>query len=156
MRISRSAASIIAACLIACGPAASSRGSIVNQAATIAPTLIAPTASLAPTPAAVATNAPSVPPAAAPATAATTAPTVAPTTRVAVAPAPTAAPVTGFNAKDYIGQGDAYNCADFASQAQAQAVLRADPRDPNRLDTDKDGIACESNRSPKDLVPVPR
>jgi len=64
--------------------------------------------------------------------------------------------VPGFNAKDYIGQGDRYNCADFASQAQAQAVLRADPRDPNRLDTDKDGIACESNRSPKDLIPVPR
>ena len=28
--------------------------------------------------------------------------------------------------------------------------------DPNRLDPDKDGIACESNRAPKDLVPVPR
>jgi hypothetical protein len=70
---------------------------------------------------------------------------------------PPAAPlVAGFNPLSYIGQGDAYNCPNFASQAQAQAVLRADPHDPNRLDTDKDGIACESNPSPKDLNPVPR
>ena len=33
--------------------------------------------------------------------------------------------------------------------------LRADPRDPNRLDgNDNDGLACESNRAPRDLVPV--
>ncbi|HZO25613.1 MAG TPA: hypothetical protein VFH48_06415 [Chloroflexota bacterium] len=43
----------------------------------------------------------------------------------------------------YIGQGDAFNCETFQSQAQAQAVLRADPTDPNNLDTDFDGIACE-------------
>jgi excalibur calcium-binding domain-containing protein len=61
-----------------------------------------------------------------------------------------------FNPLNYIGQGDRYNCGDFASQAQAQAVLRADPRDPNGLDGDNDGIACESNRSPFDRVPVPR
>lgn len=72
-----------------------------------------------------------------------------------LATVPTAAPV-GFNAGAYIGQGDAYNCANFTSQAQAQAVLRADPRDPNALDTDRDGIACESNPSPKDLAPVAR
>jgi len=148
MRISQSAVSLITACLIACGPGASSQGSIVNLASTIAPTPVAPTASVPPTIATVPTKAATAPP--------TNAPTVAPTTRVTVAPAPTAPPVPGFNAKDYIGQGDRYNCADFASQAQAQAVLRADPRDPNRLDTDKDGIACESNRSPKDLIPVPR
>ena len=52
--------------------------------------------------------------------------------------------------------GDAYNCPKFASQTQAQAVLRADPSDPNRLDADKDGIACETNRAPFDRVPVPR
>lgn len=65
-------------------------------------------------------------------------------------------PASGFNPYAYVGQGDRYNCADFASQANAQAVLRADPTDPNKLDADKDGIACESNRSPKDLTPVPR
>jgi hypothetical protein len=44
----------------------------------------------------------------------------------------------------YVGQGDRYNFSDFANQAQAQAVLRADPNDPNPLDTDRprsDGIA---------------
>jgi hypothetical protein len=62
----------------------------------------------------------------------------------------------GFDPSRYTRSGDAYNCGDFASQAEAQAVLRADPRDPNRLDTDRDGIACESNRAPVDGVPVPR
>lgn len=61
-----------------------------------------------------------------------------------------------FDPLPFIGQGDAFNCADFASQADAQAVLRADPADPNRLDADKDGIARETHPLPKDLVPVPR
>jgi hypothetical protein len=62
----------------------------------------------------------------------------------------------GFDPSRYLGQGDRYNCSAFQSQAEAQAVLRADPRDPNRLDGDHDGIACEANAGPKDLVPVPR
>jgi hypothetical protein len=65
----------------------------------------------------------------------------------------------GFDPAAYIGQGNAYNCSDFASQADAQAVLRADPTDPNKLDTDRpkpDGIACESNPAPFDTAPVPR
>jgi hypothetical protein len=36
------------------------------------------------------------------------------------------------------------NCPDFATQAEAQAVLDADRSDPNRLDDDNDGIACET------------
>ena len=48
----------------------------------------------------------------------------------------------------------ARGCGDFVSQAEAQAVLRADATDPNKLDADRDGIACESIRSPKDLEPV--
>ncbi|MFJ8818272.1 excalibur calcium-binding domain-containing protein [Amycolatopsis thermoflava] len=36
------------------------------------------------------------------------------------------------------------DCADFATQAQAQAVLDADRSDPHRLDADHDGIACET------------
>jgi hypothetical protein len=35
------------------------------------------------------------------------------------------------------------DCSSFTSQADAQAVLTADPSDPNHLDADKDGIACE-------------
>lgn len=62
----------------------------------------------------------------------------------------------GFIPGQYLGQGDAYNCPAFATQADAQAVLRADPTDPNRLDADLDGIACETRPNPKDLVPVPR
>src|SRR5829696_8629122 len=50
---------------------------------------------------------------------------------------------------------DLYNCSDFASQAAAQAYLRANPSDPSHLDADYDGIACESNPPPRDLVPVP-
>ncbi len=37
------------------------------------------------------------------------------------------------------------DCEDFASQAQAQAVLAANPADPNRLDADDDGQACDDH-----------
>ena len=50
---------------------------------------------------------------------------------------------------------DELNCSDFPSQAAAQAALRADPSDPNKLDPDGDGIACENNKGPKDLKRVP-
>lgn len=59
-----------------------------------------------------------------------------------------------FNPWAYIGQGDRYNCADFLSQADAQAVLRLDPSDPNGLDGDNDGVACEHLPCPCDRVPV--
>jgi hypothetical protein len=36
------------------------------------------------------------------------------------------------------------DCPDFASQAEAQAALDAEDGDPERLDSDNDGIACES------------
>jgi excalibur calcium-binding domain-containing protein len=87
-------------------------------------------------------------------------PTPQPASAPAPPPAPTTiptqAPLSGFNPRNYVGKGDAFNCADFASQADAQAVLRADPNDPNRLDGDKDGIACESNPAPFDRSPVHR
>jgi len=35
------------------------------------------------------------------------------------------------------------DCASFASQAEAQAALDDDPTDPDRLDEDGDGQACE-------------
>ena len=37
------------------------------------------------------------------------------------------------------------DCADFATQAEAQAVYNQDPSDPHGLDADNDGIACEVN-----------
>lgn len=36
---------------------------------------------------------------------------------------------------------------DFGFQEEAQAVLVADPTDPNGLDADDDGVACESTTS---------
>jgi uncharacterized protein YqkB len=39
--------------------------------------------------------------------------------------------------------GDDRDCADFASQADAQAALDAELSDPDHLDADVDGIACE-------------
>ena len=41
------------------------------------------------------------------------------------------------------GQAEAMSCPDFTSQAEAQAFFDADPEDPNGLDADGDGIACE-------------
>jgi hypothetical protein len=40
---------------------------------------------------------------------------------------------------------DVYNCADFATWDEANAVYQANlPGDPNDLDRDNDGIPCES------------
>jgi micrococcal nuclease len=39
------------------------------------------------------------------------------------------------------------NCSDFESRAQVDAVFRAYPGDPFRLDGDSDGVPCESIRS---------
>ena len=63
--------------------------------------------------------------------------------------------IPGFDPGPFVSGVD-YDCRDFRSQAHAQAVLRADPSDPNGLDHDRDGIACEGNPSPRDLVPVAR
>lgn len=40
-------------------------------------------------------------------------------------------------------QTDDIDCADFQTQAEAQAELERDPTDPFTLDTDSDGVACE-------------
>ena len=42
------------------------------------------------------------------------------------------------------GSGVDRDCADFATQQQAQTALDSDPSDPERLDADHDGVACES------------
>jgi excalibur calcium-binding domain-containing protein len=38
---------------------------------------------------------------------------------------------------------DTLNCSDFTTQAEAQAALLEDPSDPNGLDNNGNGIACE-------------
>ena len=47
------------------------------------------------------------------------------------------------------------DCVDFDSQAEAQAVLDDDPSDPERLDADDDGIACESFGYADEVETVP-
>jgi hypothetical protein len=42
-----------------------------------------------------------------------------------------------------VAQAQDLNCDDFASRAQAQAELDEHPSDPNGLDADHDGQACE-------------
>lgn len=43
-----------------------------------------------------------------------------------------------------VAQSD-LDCEDFATQQQAQAVYNSDPSDPNGLDADNDGLACEDS-----------
>jgi hypothetical protein len=47
-------------------------------------------------------------------------------------------------ASPVLAQTSDVDCADYATQEQAQAVYNADPSDPNGLDADDDGIACET------------
>ena len=46
---------------------------------------------------------------------------------------------------DSAGSGgvNKYDCGHFATQEEAQRVLKQDPSDPNYLDGDGDGVACE-------------
>src|ERR671918_2519757 len=43
-----------------------------------------------------------------------------------------------------LAQADQYDCASFGSQASAQVELDSDPSDPNNLDSDGNGIACDN------------
>ncbi|WP_424216189.1 hypothetical protein ACN20G_29015 (plasmid) [Streptomyces sp. BI20] len=66
-------------------------------------------------------------------------------------------PKQPFDPRRFLQYGnDAYDCGDFASQADAQAVLRFEPTDPNRLDEKGKGVACPDLRGPKDLMSVRR
>lgn len=69
----------------------------------------------------------------------------------------------------YIVKGeDKYGCTAFPNQFDAQQVLRLEPKDPNGLDGNRNGIACDGQDSfmdgvpgglmnpPFDLNPVPR
>jgi hypothetical protein len=50
---------------------------------------------------------------------------------------------------------DDQNCDDFASQADAQAHYDADTSDPDGLDADNDGQACEAYDYPNVIEPSP-
>ena len=50
----------------------------------------------------------------------------------------------------------AVNCDQFITQAGAQAYLRAHPDDPDGLDDDDNGIACEDRPGPFDRLAVRR
>jgi micrococcal nuclease len=76
--------------------------------------------------------------------------------RTTPTPVPTLEKTARFNPDRYINRGDRYDCTDFKSQADAQSVLRAAPGDPNLLDVDHDGIACELIAGPYDYERVQR
>jgi hypothetical protein len=50
---------------------------------------------------------------------------------------------------------DDQNCSDFRYQEDAQAHLNADRSDPDNLDADNDGIACEDNARRATVAPPP-
>lgn len=83
-----------------------------------------------------------------------------PATTTSAPPPTTAPPPTSSYAEPAPAQPVAdRDCADFSSQAEAQAALL--PADPERLDPDSDGIACEnhtygSNSPPDTYAPAPR
>jgi Excalibur calcium-binding domain len=66
-------------------------------------------------------------------------PLASPLATPTLAPVPTTAPSGG----GYL-PGDAYNCSDFRTYAEAKAYFDAVPGDPSHLDGDHDGIPCES------------
>jgi micrococcal nuclease len=53
-------------------------------------------------------------------------------------------PSSGSGGNDGARSGGDLDCSDFGSQQEAQEVLEEAPGDPNRLDGDGDGVACES------------
>ena len=48
-----------------------------------------------------------------------------------------------YPSKPAVAQADQYDCASFGSQESAQVELDSDPTDPNNLDSDGNGIACD-------------
>lgn len=82
-------------------------------------------------------------------------------------PAPAVDPASPY--ARYLATGkDQFGCKDFPTQADAQNVLRIAPKDPNNLDGNRNGIACDGSDAfldgvpaglmgaPWDFTPVPR
>src|SRR5918997_626621 len=49
-----------------------------------------------------------------------------------------------YPSRPAVAQADQYDCASFGSQESAQVELDRDPSDPNNLDSDGNGIACDN------------
>ena len=49
-----------------------------------------------------------------------------------------------YPSKAAVAQVDQYDCASFGSQESAQVELDSDPSDPNNLDSDGNGRACDN------------
>jgi hypothetical protein len=49
-----------------------------------------------------------------------------------------------YPSKPAVAQADQYDCASFGSQESAQVELDSDPSDPNNLDSDGNGRACDN------------
>ena len=49
-----------------------------------------------------------------------------------------------YPSKPAVAQADQYDCPSFGSQESAQVELDSDPSDPNNLDSDGNGIACDN------------
>ena len=64
--------------------------------------------------------------------------------RSALAAAALAAGATLILGTPAMAQGADRDCPDFPTQQQAQAALESRAGDPERLDGNKDGVACES------------
>lgn len=142
-------------------PCAEGRVRVNQPLATSTPTSTpAPTNTPMPTSTPVPTNTPAPTSTPAPtgnATVVTIVVTATPTATPATPMTPTPTPVViVFDPTPYIGRGDRFDCTDFQAQAQAQAVLRADPSDPNKLDKNRNGIACEELPPPEDRTAVRR
>lgn len=109
-------------------PASSQAAPEASPSTTMAATPILTSTTMAATPA--------VPPTAPASGAARTAVAALPVAVAPEVPLVVAAAASGLPAQTV-------SCADFTSQEEAQAALDADPRDPNGLDGDGDGEACD-------------
>lgn len=87
-------------------------------------------------------------------------PTAAASTGTPTAPAASATPgLTGTPVRFFTNGADKYNCTSFTSQAEAQEALAANaPGDPNRMDMNANGVACEdiayAPTAPRNLTPI--
>lgn len=80
--------------------------------------------------------------------AATATPTPVATAEPTAEPTAVVEPAATATAVQYFTDGrDRYNCKDFDSWEEAQAAYEANlPGDPNKIDIDRNGIACEALR----------
>ena len=86
-----------------------------------------------------------------------------PPTRTSTVGAASAAAVTpatpGATVRFFTNGADRYNCTSFTSQAEAQEALAANaPGDPNRMDMNANGVACEDiaypPSAPRNMTPI--